>query len=253
MDFIEYKNTVENFLKKYRINKVDLEPMFDAYVNGTTPKEYIRKFYNNLNENANQETIFNKYLNKVLKIVRKSGYNVIRFPKELNEDIEYFYNDGYGAAECASYVTEKLDKNTVKAKKEKGKDQTKLFNKLMLLIHGIDGVALKGIKTEKDAVYAILRIKLFNFRNELNTDVKGYLAGIDQQFRPFVKQNTDNNSRISIIGYSLTQRSVFCTVKIKIDFLDEKMQEFSINETMNLIKMYTDIFQTFGEQYRILI
>ena len=253
MDFMQYKDTVENFLKKYRIDKIDLEPMFEAYVNGTTPKEYIRKYCININENTNQETLFNRYLNKVLKIVKKSGYNVIRVPKELNEDIEYFYNDGYGAAECASYVTEKFDKNTVKVKKENNKDKAKFYNKLLLLVHPIEDVALKDVKIEKDSAYAILRIKLFNFRNELNTDVKSYLAGIDKQFKPFIKQNTDNNDRISILGYSLTQKSVFCTVQIKIDFLDDKMQEFSVNETANIIKMYAEIFKTFGEQYRVLI
>lgn len=253
MDFIQYKNTIENFLKKYRIDKVDLEPMFEAYVNGTTAKDYIRKYCNTMNECSNQEKLFNKYLNKVLSIVKKSGYNIIRVPHELNEDIEYFYNDGYGAAECASYISEKLVKNTVKVKNKDNKGKAVLFNKLLLLVHGIDDVALKDVKVEKDSAYAILRIKLFNFRNELNTDVKGYLTGIDKQFRPFVKQNVDNAERITIIGYSLTQKSVFCTVQIKIDLLDEKSKEFSINETANIIKMYTEIFKTFGEQFRVLI
>ena len=56
--------------------------------------------------------------------------------------------------------------------------------------------------------------------------------------------------------YSVQQRSVYATIKLKIDFIDSdgfKNNHFSAKETVNIIKMYIEIFRTFAEQYQSVV
>lgn len=257
MDFIEYRSIVEEKLRRKNINSgINLDSLFDSYINNTDPSTYVKNYLGVLSEKTNMDKRFNRYLSEIISMVRKYGYNIIKMPKELNENIEELYNDGYSTSECANYLVEELDKNAVKIDNEKKPDDLMIYNKLLVMLHGIDDVALKDVDISGNDLYAILRIKLFDLRNELNTDVKSYLASIDKYFRPYVKQNVDNGNRVEITGYTVSQKSVFCTVKLKIDLLDTDDSEsgtFSLKETANIIKMYVNIFKTFGEQNTNLI
>ena len=107
------------------------------------------------------------------------------------------------------------------------------------------------VEINKDETSAVLKIKIFEMRNEINTDVKSYIRELNKYFKPYVRQNVDNGSRIDILGYSVNQRSVYVTVRMKVDLIDS--ENFSINETANIIKMYIEIFRTFAEQYQNIV
>lgn len=253
MNFCDYRAEIERIMSRRHINgNLNMEAMFEAYISGIEPRTYIEK--NRLNENRADDG-FNRYLVNIVKLVKKYGYNVVKMPKELNEDLKNFYNDGYGISECVSYITEKLDKNTVQVKRTGKIDDILLYNKLLYVMHDIPDAALIDVEDKSETTYAVVRIKLFDLRNELNTDIKSYLAGIHKNFSAYIKQNVDNASRIEIRGYSANQKSVYCTVSIKLDFVEDEHGEetLSMKETANTINMYVNIFKMFGEQYRNLI
>ena len=79
---------------------------------------------------------------------------------------------------------------------------------------------------------------------------------LNKYFAPYIRQNIDNGTRIDILGYSVNQRSVYATIKLKIDFInsdDNTVKQFSAKETANIIKMYIEIFRTFAEQYQNIV
>lgn len=256
MNFLQYKSTVEKIIsRKHTDIKLDLDGLFESYINDVDPKNYVMSL-RSMNESSNIEKMFNRYLKSVANIVKKSGYTIKKMPRELNEDVIDMYNDGYNSTECADYIIEQLDKNTVKVGKQLQIDDVLLRNKLLFIVHNIDGVALKDVETKKGEAFAILRIKLFDMANEINTDVKSYLMQLDKYFRPYIKQNIDNANRLEILGYTLNRTSVFCTVKLRIDFLEPDetgISKFSSKETASNIQLYANIFKTFNEQYRNLL
>lgn len=255
MNFCDYRAEIEHILSRKHINSnLNMEAVFEAYISDVTPREYIEKI--KLTE-SKSDNDFIRYRNNIIKLVKKYGYNIIKMPYELNEDLKNFYNDGYGISECVSYITEKLDKNTVPVKPVSNIDEILLYNRLLYVMHDIPDAAIVDIDKKSDCVYAILRVKLYDLRNELNTDIKSYLAEVHKNFSIYLKQNVDNITRIDIKGYSANQKSVYCTVSVKLDFIvDEENPEnmdLSIKETSNTINMYVNIFKMFGEQYRNLI
>lgn len=258
MEFLDYKQEVEKIMerKAKHLNKdvkLNMEKMFEAYINDVNPIDFIRSSIS-LNENS-QNNEFSKYYNRIVKNIRTFGYNVIKMPRELMESVVNFYNEGYNTMVPTNYCLEQLKKNTIKVDKKKA-DNILLKNQLLLLVHNIDNCALKGVEVTKTDAYAILKIKIFEMRNEINTDIKSYIKQLNKYFAPYVRQNIDNGSRIDILGYSVNQRSVYATVKLKIDFIDSdgfKNNQFSAKETVNIIKMYIEIFRTFAEQYRNIV
>lgn len=258
MEFLDYKQEVEKIMerKARHLNKdvkLNMEKMFEAYINDVNPIDFIRSSIS-LNENS-QNNEFSKYYNRIVKNIRTFGYNVIKMPRELMESVVNFYNEGYNSMVPTNYCLEQLKKNTIKVDKKKA-DNILLKNQLLLLVHNIDNCALKGVEVTKTDAYAILKIKIFEMRNEINTDIKSYIKQLNKYFAPYVRQNIDNGSRIDILGYSVNQRSVYATVKLKIDFIDSdgfKNNQFSAKETVNIIKMYIEIFRTFAEQYRNIV
>ena len=154
-----------------------------------------------------------------------------------------------------NYCLEQIKKNVVKVDKKKA-DNILLKNQLLLLVHDIDNCALKDVEVTSTDAFAVLKIKIFEMRNEINTDVKSYIRQLNKYFAPYVRQNVDNGSRIDILGYSVNQRSVYATIKLKIDFIDSDgftNNRFSAKETVNIIKMYIEIFRMFAEQYQNVI
>ncbi|MBO7078497.1 MAG: hypothetical protein J6W64_01645 [Bacilli bacterium] len=258
MEFLDYKQEVEKIMerKAKHLNKdvkLNMEKMFEAYINDVNPIDFIRSSIS-LNENS-QNNEFSKYYNRIVKNIRTFGYNVIKMPRELMESVVNFYNEGYNSMVPTNYCLEQLKKNTIKVDKKKA-DNILLKNQLLLLVHNIDNCALKGVEVTKTDAYAILKIKIFEMRNEINTDIKSYIKQLNKYFAPYVRQNIDNGSRIDILGYSVNQRSVYATVKLKIDFIDSdgfKNNQFSAKETVNIIKMYIEIFRTFAEQYQNVV
>lgn len=258
MEFLDYKQEVEKIMerKAKHLNKdvkLNMEKMFEAYINDVNPIDFIRSSIS-LNENS-QNNEFSKYYNRIVKNIRTFGYNVIKMPRELMESVVNFYNEGYNSMVPTNYCLEQLKKNTIKVDKKKT-DNILLKNQLLLLVHNIDNCALKGVEVTKTDVYAILKIKIFEMRNEINTDIKSYIKQLNKYFAPYIRQNIDNGSRIDILGYSVNQRSVYATVKLKIDFIDSdgfKNNQFSAKETVNIIKMYIEIFRTFAEQYQNVV
>lgn len=258
MEFLDYKQEVEKIMerKAKHLNKdvkLNMEKMFEAYINDVNPIDFIRSSIS-LNENS-QNNEFSKYYNRIVKNIRTFGYNVIKMPRELMESVVNFYNEGYNSIVPTNYCLEQLKKNTIKVDKKKA-DNILLKNQLLLLVHNIDNCALKGVEVTKTDAYAILKIKIFEMRNEINTDIKSYIKQLNKYFAPYVRQNIDNGSRIDILGYSVNQRSVYATVKLKIDFIDSdgfKNNQFSAKETVNIIKMYIEIFRTFAEQYQNVV
>ena len=254
MDFLQYKSTVEKILSRRHTDiRLDLNGLFESYINGIEPKNYVNSL--RLMEQSNAEQSFNRYLKSVIGIVKKSGYTIKALPTELNEDVIDLYNDGYNIVECADYLIEQLDKNTVKVSKNKQIDDILLRNKLLYIVHNINNVALHDVEVKNNGAFAILRIKLYNMTNELNTDVKSYLTQLNKYFAPYIKQNVDNAERITILGYSINKNTVYCTVRLKIDLLDDESTTggFSVKETENIIRLYANIFNTFIEQYRNLL
>lgn len=258
MEFLDYKQEVEKIIerKAKHLNKdvkLNMEKMFEAYINDVNPIDFIRSSIS-LNENS-QNNEFSKYYNRIVKNIRTFGYNVIKMPRELMESVVNFYNEGYNSMVPTNYCLEQLKKNTIKVDKKKA-DNILLKNQLLLLVHNIDNCALKGVEVTKTDAYAILKIKIFEMRNEINTDIKSYIKQLNKYFAPYIRQNIDNGSRIDILGYSVNQRSVYATVKLKIDFIDSdgfKNNQFSAKETVNIIKMYIEIFRTFAEQYQNVV
>lgn len=258
MEFLDYKQEIERIVErkaKYlgKDFNLNLEKMFEAYINDVNPIDFIRSSIS-LNESS-QNNEFSKYYNRIVKNIRTFGYNIIKMPRELMESVVNFYNEGYNTMVPTNYCLEQLKKNTVKVDKKKA-DNILLKNQLLLLVHNIDNCALKGVEVTKSDAYAILKIKIFEMRNEINTDIKSYIKQLNKYFAPYVRQNIDNGSRIDILGYSVNQRSVYATVKLKIDFIDSdgfKNNQFSAKETVNIIKMYIEIFRTFAEQYQNVV
>ena len=258
MEFLDYKNEVERIIerKARHLNKdvtLSLEKMFEAYINDVNPIDFIKTSIS-LNEST-QDNQFTNYYNKIIKNIRNYGYNIIKMPRELMESVISYYNEGYNAMIPTNYCIEQIKKNTIKIDKTKA-DNILLRNKLLLLVHDIENCALKGVEVTSSDAYAILKIKIFDMRNEINTDVKSYIRELNKYFAPYVRQNVDNGSRIDILGYSVQQRSVCATIKLKIDFIDSdgfKNNHFSAKETVNIIKMYIEIFRTFAEQYQNVV
>ena len=252
MEFIDYKDEVFRILEKYGRSVPDsassLEPMFESYLKGISPIDYIRSF-SMVNESSDNK--FNDYYNRAVNKLKKYGYNVIKMPGELMESMISLYNEGYSVSTAANYILEELDKNTIKLETKKDQKKAALMNKLLILVHDIDNCALKDVEINKDETSAVLKIKIFEMRNEINTDVKSYIRELNKYFKPYVRQNVDNGSRIDILGYSVNQRSVYVTVRMKVDLIDS--ENFSINETANIIKMYIEIFRTFAEQYQNIV
>jgi hypothetical protein len=258
MEFLDYKQEIERIVerKAKHLGKdfnLNLEKMFEAYINDVNPIDFIRSSIS-LNESS-QNNEFSKYYDRIVKNIRTFGYNIIKMPRELMESVVNFYNEGYNTMVPTNYCLEQLKKNTIKVDKKKA-DNILLKNQLLLLVHNIDNCALKGVEVTKTDAYAILKIKIFEMRNEINTDIKSYIKQLNKYFAPYVRQNIDNGSRIDILGYSVNQRSVYATVKLKIDFIDSdgfKNNQFSAKETVNIIKMYIEIFRTFAEQYQNVV
>lgn len=258
MEFLDYKQEIERIVerKAKHLGKdfnLNLEKMFEAYINDVNPIDFIRSSIS-LNESS-QNNEFSKYYDRTVKNIRTFGYNIIKMPRELMESVVNFYNEGYNTMVPTNYCLEQLKKNTIKVDKKKT-DNILLKNQLLLLVHNIDNCALKGVEVTKTDAYAILKIKIFEMRNEINTDIKSYIKQLNKYFAPYVRQNIDNGSRIDILGYSVNQRSVYATVKLKIDFIDSdgfKNNQFSAKETVNIIKMYIEIFRTFAEQYQNVV
>ena len=258
MEFLDYKNEVERIIerKAKHLNKdvtLSLEKMFEAYINDVNPIDFIKSSIS-LNEST-QDNQFTNYYNKIVRNIRNYGYNIIKMPRELMESVISYYNEGYNAMIPTNYCIEQIKKNTIKIDKTKA-DNILLRNKLLLLVHNIENCALKGVEVTSTDAYAVLKIKIFDMRNEINTDVKSYIKELNKYFAPYVRQNVDNGSRIDILGYSVHQRSVYATIKLKIDFIDSdgfKNNHFSAKETVNIIKMYIEIFRTFAEQYQNVV
>lgn len=257
MDFSEYRHTVEHYLlrtnPKFDISSLDLNNVFEAYVSDVSPRTYISNMHTSLNESVDDK--FNKYLSRIVSMIKKAGYTIKSMPKELNEDINYCYVDGYTPATCANYILEKMEKNMVKVKEANGIKKVELKNKLLRLMHDVENAGLIGIDTHYNDIYAVIKIKLFDVRNEISTDIKSYINELHRYFKPYVTQNVDNNSRIEILGYSINQRSVYCTVKLKVDVIETEDGKpiFSANETKNNIEFYIKIFRMFAEQYSNVI
>ena len=249
MEFLDYRDEVEHIVERKtgKPAQLDLERLFDAYLNDVKPIDFV-KSSNSLNESSDDK--FVKYYKKVVRNIGHCGFNVIKMPRELMESISGFYTDGYNALVTANYCVEQLKKNTIKADDTKS-DTTAIKNRMLMLVHNIDNCALKDIESGRDGTFAILKIKLFDMRNELNTDIKGYIRQLHKYFVPYVRQNIDNDTRIDILGYSINQRSVYITVKLKVDMLDDTA--FSAKETASIIEMYIQIFRMFAEQYQNVV
>ena len=86
MDFIEYRSIVEEKLRRKNINSgINLDSLFDSYINNTDPSTYVKNYLGVLSEKTNMDKRFNRYLSEIISMVRKYGYNIIKMPKELNE------------------------------------------------------------------------------------------------------------------------------------------------------------------------
>lgn len=255
MQFLDYKNKVEQILAHKKMHlSIDMNDMFEAYINSVTPVNYIKSMLTTLNESS-QNNQFTKYYQKVIDYAAKRGYRILKMPAELNEEVINFYNDGYNAVTAGNYITEQIKKNTIKPDKSIIEPEL-LKNKLLLLIHSVDDCALQNIEVNKNEAKAILKIKIFDMRNEISTDIKSYIRELHKHFVIYLRQNIDNNSRLEILGYNIVGRSVFVTIKMKIDFIENEETNtfnFSAPETLSLIQLYINIFRTFAEQYRALV
>lgn len=257
MDFSEYRHTIEHYLTrknpKFDVSTLDLNKVFEAYISDVSPRTYISTMGVSMNESMDSK--FNKYLSRVISLVKKSGYTIEKMPKELNEDINDCFTEGYTTAVCANYILEKIEKNTVKIKEPNTIRNIELKNKLLRLMHDVENAGLVGIDTHYNDIYAVIKIKLFDMRNEISTDIKSYINELHRYFKSYVNQNVDNSTRIQILGYSINQRSVYCTIKIKVDIIENEEGKlfFSSNETRNNIEFYIKIFRMFAEQYSNMV
>jgi hypothetical protein len=184
MEFLDYKQEIERIVerKAKHLGKdfnLNLEKMFEAYINDVNPIDFIRSSIS-LNESS-QNNEFSKYYDRIVKNIRTFGYNIIKMPRELMESVVNFYNEGYNTMVPTNYCLEQLKKNTIKVDKEKT-DNILLKNQLLLLVHNIDNCALKGVEVTKTDAYAILKIKIFEMRNEINTDIKSYIKQLNKYF-----------------------------------------------------------------------
>ena len=95
MEFLDYKQEIERIVerKAKHLGKdfnLNLEKMFEAYINDVNPIDFIRSSIS-LNESS-QNNEFSKYYNRIVKNIRTFGYNVIKMPRELMESVVNFYN-----------------------------------------------------------------------------------------------------------------------------------------------------------------
>ena len=138
MEFLDYKREVEKIMERKARHlskdvKLNMEKMFDAYINDVNPVDFIRSSVT-LNENS-QNNGFSRYYDRIVKNIRTFGYNIIKMPRELMESVVNFYNEGYNAMVPTNYCLEQIKKNTVKVDKKKA-DNILLKNQLLLLPRG---------------------------------------------------------------------------------------------------------------------
>lgn len=256
MEFLDYKDAVEDLLKRKSSHlkttfSLDLDDLFDAYINDVKPADYVKKGIS-LNESCQSDS-YTKYFDTVVDIIGRAGYRINVMPMELAEEVVEFYNEGYTPSVPANYCVEQIKKNAIKVSDSKVNTDA-IKNKLLKALHAVDNCAIKEVTTKGRDTFAVLKIKIFELRNELSTDVKSYVRELHKNFMPYVRQNVDNQTRVDIVGYSIEGRNVFITIKLKIDFIDgESKGQFSIKETTNIIDMYVNIFRTFAEQYRNIV
>lgn len=257
MNFIEYKqNILENAVTKYRnaddIVNNNLSLIFENYVNDVSVNKCINSIINVINENMDHTETKQyalTYIKQVMELLFKLGYKIKKLPKQVENEILDYFEANATIYDCADHCADILKKKYIKIK-DKSKDDEKLSilkNRLFMLFHNIDSAALLDVEKEDDLIYAKVKVKLYEMKNEINTDIKSYMKEINKYFIPYIRQNTDNGSRLDILGYSINQRNLYCTCKIKIDLIDD--EKFSVNETTNIIKMYIEIFKMFSEQY----
>lgn len=260
IEFLDYKDTVENLLKakasKFKSQfTLDLDDLFDAYINDIKPEDYIKKGLALKESIIQQNNKYEQYFNNVVNIISKSGYKINIMPMELAKEVVEFYNEGYTPSVPANYCVEQIKKNSIKISNN-NINTDGIKNRLLYALHDIDNCAIKNIEMNGHDIFAILKIKIFEMRNEISTDVKSYIRELHKNFIPYIRQNIDNNTRMDILGYSIEGRSVFITIKMKIDVINTENATnvpFSIKETVNIIDMYVNIFRTFAEQYRNII
>ena len=142
MDFSEFRHTIEHYLVKanpnFDLSSLDLNNVFEAYVSDVTPREYIASMKKSINESVAVSDQYEKYYNRTVSLIKKSGYTIQSMPRELDEDISDFYDNGYTTAECANYLLEKIEKNTVKLKEPTTIRNVELKNKLLRLMHDVE-------------------------------------------------------------------------------------------------------------------
>ena len=127
MQFLDYKNNVEQILARKQIHmkdiNVDMDAMFEAYINSVKPIDFIKSMYT-LNESY-QTDKFTDYYNKVKDFALQIGFRIIKMPRELKEEVINFYNEGYNSVVAGKYITEqiKIEKanNKASAEAEEGK------------------------------------------------------------------------------------------------------------------------------------
>ena len=245
LEFLDYKDAVEDLLKRKSSKMstqftLDLDDLFDAYINDIKPEDYIKKGLS-LKENYEQQNNkYVKYFNNVVDIIAKSGYKIKIMPMELAKEVVEFYNEGYTPSVPANYCVEQIKKNTIKIS-NKNINTELIKNKLLYALHNINNCAIKNIEINGRDIFAILKIKIFEMRNEISTDIKSYIRELHKNFIPYIRQNIDNNTRMDIVGYSIESRNVFITIKMKVDVIDSENSEnipFSVKETANIIDMY---------------
>lgn len=262
MNFIEYKQDVLNEVsRKYRnaeeLVNSSMNDIYESYIDNICTSECAKILVTNiLKENAEvdeTQQYARTYIDQVLKLLYKLGYKIKKLPGTLKNDILDYFENNATIYDCADYCATQLKKKYVKTKDKKAEDEKLILlkNRLFMLFHNIESAALNDVEKDKDTIYAVVKVKLFEMKNEINTDIKSYMREINKYFIPYVRQNTDNGSRLEILGYSIKQRNLYCTCKIKIDLMDE--ERFSVTETTNIINMYIEIFKMFSEQYQNII
>lgn len=255
MDFTEYRLNVDKILNNlnYKTN-YNLQTVFECYLNSVTPKTCVKSLLKPINENFFEDK-YTEYKKQVLHLMRKQKFDIRKPHPELENLIRDFYADETEPVTTATECIKWVKQHSIKVKKDKEATEnakTIVYNKLLLLFHNIENAALKRVSVKNNDIYAELQIKLFTLRNEINTDIKSYLNELHKQFIPFLNQNVDRKDRIDVIGYSLKNNNVYCNINIKMDCISNdgfKDMNFSKLETVNMFKMYIEIFRTFAEQY----
>ena len=83
MDFSEYRHTIEHYLTrknpKFDVSTLDLNKVFEAYISDVSPRTYISTMGISMNESMDSK--FNKYLSRVISLVKKSGYTIEKMPR----------------------------------------------------------------------------------------------------------------------------------------------------------------------------